>query len=169
MLDKLTDVLGGSLLDGFSKIISNFKLSPEKKAEMEAAFRANETVIQKAEIELDAAIQETIRSEINAKKDIMVAEIQSGSAYVRNARPSIIYTGLAVIVLNHCLLPWIAHCTGHGIPDIQLPLAFRTAWGGITGTFVIGRTVERRGTTNKLIQMMTGNKALENPAKIFGY
>ena len=42
---------------------------------------------------------------------------------------------------------------------MNLPAEFWYAWGGVVATWSIGRTMERRGATNNLVNVITGSKA----------
>lgn len=80
----------------------------------------------------------------DSRSKVLVAELQQSDKYTKRARPSIIYVGLFVIVFNYVLVQPIMALFGH--PDfvpINLPALFWATWGGITGTYSIGRSLEK--------------------------
>jgi len=115
------------------------------------------------QLELQELLQRREDAVLEAKKAIMVAELQQGDAYTKRARPSVIYAGLAFIGINHVLLPLVGYLAvlvrGEALPQmpsLSLPAEFWMAWGGICTTWVIARSAERRGIKNKLINLITG-------------
>jgi len=103
-------------------------------------------------------LEESFITEMNAKKDVIIAELNQGDKYTKRARPSLVYSGMGIVFLNYIILPWIAHFTGEVVPSIEVPAMFWTAWAGVTGSWVIGRSAERRGIQNKFTKLATGNK-----------
>jgi hypothetical protein len=113
---------------------------------------------------------------VNAQREIIVAEMQQGDAYTKRARPSVVYFGLLFIGLVHVLFPMVAKIIvitalwrdrGNAVLDaaatrvleltaITLPSEFWWAWGSVVSIWSIGRSAERRGMANKLIEMVTG-------------
>ena len=148
------DITGlGSVADFASELVKRF--FPPKMTDAEKA---------QARIQLQEMLQKREDSLIEAKKSVLVAELQQGDSFTKRARPTVIYAGLGFIALVHVLLPMIAWvvliATGKPLtdmPDISLPGQFWMAWGGICTTWVIGRSVERRGMQNKLVKMITGS------------
>ena len=117
----------------------------------------------KAQMELQGLLEKRESQVLDAQKSIIVAELQQGDNYTKRARPTVVYMGLAFIGLVNVLLPMIAwitlSVTGKpltGMPDINLPGEFWLAWGGVCSVWVVGRTAEKRGAANKLVNMITG-------------
>jgi hypothetical protein len=139
MLGAITSLVGG-LIGPASKIIDDLHTSGEEKL---AARQAMEKLIQQRE----AQVEETIRTELEAKQAIIVAELNQSDNYTKRARPSVIYAGLAFITWNYCIAPTA------GMGSFPLPQEFWIGWSGIVATYSIGRSAEKRGTRDKL----TGN------------
>lgn len=100
-----------------------------------------------------------------SKKEVMVAELNQGDLYTKRARPTVVYFGLLVILVNHVLNPWTAYfismfmADAPGLPNIQLPGEFWIAWGGICSVWCIGRSAEKikaSGTLGKIANLITG-------------
>ena len=137
-LGPITDFVGGLIHSG------------EEKAE-------HQMKLMTLQNDLAIKLEEVMIVEMNAKKDIIVAEMQQGDLYTKRARPTLVYAGLGIVFVNHMILPWIAHFAGSVIPTIDMPTEFWIAWGGVTGSWVIGRSAEKRGMQNKLVSAITGN------------
>ena len=84
------------------------------------------------------------------KKSVILDELVLGDKYTRRARPSLIYFGLLVIFLNYCFVPLIQLLSGVLLPKpFELPAEFWWAWGGVVGTWSVGRSTERIKTKSK--------------------
>jgi hypothetical protein len=138
--DKLVGAIGG--------IVDSLHTSEDEK---NAAKLAMEKLIQAREAE----VEETIRAELLAKERVLVAELQQGDSYTKRARPTVVYFGLAAIFLNYVLPNYVPTVT-----TVTLPTEFWVAWGGIVATWSIGRTAEKRGVRNQVVQGITGSKLL---------
>jgi len=113
--------------------------------------------------ERDAQVEQTIRAELGAKERVLVAELQQGDNFTKRARPMVVYAGLAFTALNYVLLPILERIAAlmgvEGLPTEplpNLPTEFWYAWGGITSTWVIGRSAEKRGVRSQLLSKITG-------------
>lgn len=108
----------------------------------------------------DLAIEETVRAELNAKAEILKAELAQGDNYTKRARPSVIYFGLFYIFWNYMFIPTIFAFLKTEIPSFPpLPVQFWYAWGGICSTYVVGRSMEKRGMVSKAVDVVTGGKS----------
>jgi len=79
--------------------------------------------------------------------DIVQNEMVSGSAFVRNARPLIVYTGLFVILAEvfGIRLFILSHIEGENIVKHSTALMeyFLMVWSGVVSVYVGGRTFEK--------------------------
>lgn len=148
----LGDILGGGakgLLDGIGGIIDGVTTTDEERA---AARLKVEKLLQ-----ADREQQEmTLRRELEAKERILVAELNQSDGYTKRARPTIVYAGLLIALAS-------AGGKMYGLDidvDELVPSEFWFAWGGVTGTWVVGRTMEKRGNGNKITRKITGSKLL---------
>ncbi len=129
------------------------------------------TAAEKAEkqIQLQAVLERRENTVVEAKKSIMIAEVQQGDNFTKRARPSIVYFGLFAIGLVHVIFPivaWIVLATtgetATQMPKISLPPQFWATWGGVCSIWIIGRSVEKKGSENKLVNkiasLITGGK-----------
>jgi len=136
------------------KVGSTLDLNGEKKH----AFEINlEALLQKR----DSEIEETLRTELQAKERVLVAELQQGDNYTKRARPTVVYAGLLFVVVNAAFKFAGAHW---GIPLADLnsliPNEFWLGWSGIVATWSIGRSFEKRGSRSRMTSMVTGSKLL---------
>ena len=141
----------GALVEKGAEAADRFIQTKDEKA----AFKLElEKIAQQAASELE----QTMRQELQAKERIMVAELTQGDTYTKRARPTVVYFGLGVIAFNFCLIPVVGYfATGTEMPQLPLPAEFWYAWGGIVATWSVGRTMERRGAGNNLVNIITGS------------
>lgn len=143
---SLADVVGGNLIDAVKGIISQFHMSPEDKAKLNAQIDQEHDAFVQAEndynVKLNSIAGENIRAEA------------ADGAYSRNARPSVIWIGLGAIVWNYCLVP-VFGFHWHMTPT-ELPTYFWEAWGVICTGYVFNRTAEK-------IMGMPGDSSIKLP------
>jgi len=143
------DITGlGSVADAAKSIIE--RIFPPKMTDEEKAT---------AQIELQRMLQERETTLIEAQKAIIVSEMSQGDAFTKRARPMIVYCGLLFIFLVHVLFPIVTYVTKESLPALNLPAEFWWAWTGVCGVWVIGRSMEKNGASNKIVNMITGGKS----------
>jgi hypothetical protein len=106
----------------------------------------------------DSVIESAITKELLIKEQFLLKELNQGDSYTKRARPTVVYAGLVFIGLNYVLVPIISDIFGTRMPEFELPAEFWYGWSGIVGTWSIGRTLEKRGATSKLVQNITGSR-----------
>jgi len=110
-----------------------------------------------AQVKLQEVLDKRESALVDAQKSIMVAEMQQADNYTKRARPTLVYAGLFFIFLVHVALPMIAFFSPDTSgPELSLPQEFWWAWSGVCGVWVIGRSAEKRGASNKLVNLITG-------------
>lgn len=155
----ITDVV-----DSVGNIIDRFTLSKEEKMEFKLE-------MQNRLMKMENELEETYRTELQTRSDIIKAEMAQGDNYTKRARPSIVYSGLLFVFFVYVLIPVIAYISGtpaENMPQIELPAEFWWAWGTVVGVYGIGRSAEKMGITNKVTNFITGagaNKLPTNNAK----
>lgn len=157
LFSTVTSPLG--LVKDIASVVDRFVTTGDEKlafASKRAEFEADLLGLVSAR---DSEIEQTLRTEIQAKERVLVAELQQGDNYTKRARPTVVYAGLAIAFVNYVLLPWVAHFAGLSLPEINVPTEFWVGWSGIVATWVIGRSAERRGLQNKVVESITGNRA----------
>lgn len=145
MLKKLLGGAFGGFLQQGADIADRFIVSPEERAQFRQADKERTAALQ---LEIEATVQERYR----AVRDIIVAEMKHGSAYAKNARPSVVYAGLAMFV-------GATVASGFGI-EVEIPEQFTYTWGAICSAWVIARSTERvkaNGWAGKVASVVTGN------------
>ena len=150
-----SNILGSGtseILNGVNNIIGKFRIGPAEKESFKLQL---ESLLQKR----DAEIENTYRAEIEAKSDIIKAELAQGDNYTKRARPSVVYLGLVFIFLVHVFLPIVSYLSGKAVPDITLPEEFWWAWGSVVSVYGIGRSFEKTGVRNRLTGIITGSGA----------
>jgi len=150
---SLLDILGApfaKVVDAVGNLIDKNSTTAEEKLQAKAELQR---ILNSAQAEINRSVE----AEMNAKRDVLVAELNQGDDYTKRARPTVVYAGLVVLGLNHIILPWVAFFAGLEIPSILIPSEFWWGWSGIVTTWVIGRTAEKRGIRNKVVQAVVGS------------
>lgn len=148
---KLTSILGSGIVDTVADVADRFIQSPDEKAE----FKLD---IEKVMQQRDSEIEQTIRSELQAKERIIVAEMSQGDNYTKRARPTLVYFGLVMIALNYFVVPIIQLFMDELVDPFILPLEFWIAWGGAVSIYSVGRSMEKRGVRNTFTTAVNGRK-----------
>lgn len=114
--------------------------------------------------EREKQIHETYRTEINASKDVVLAELKQSDLYTKRARPTVIYVGLIFVLLEIFGLR-IAVLNYNDASDeivkssTAILESFLYMWGAVAGAYALGRTAEKRGISNAVTQLATGTKS----------
>lgn len=141
----------GSLVEQVGKVVDNFHLSAEEKQQFKLEL---ESLLQRRDLE----IEQTLRSELEAKKDILVAELEQGDPFTKRARPTVVYAGLGFIFFNYALVPALGRLSGAEVAPLELPAEFWWGWSGIVATWSVGRSLEKMGARNRFTQAATGHR-----------
>lgn len=149
-LSKIFTSNVGEVVQQVGNIVDKFHLSGEEKQHFQLEMEA---LLQKR----DSEIEETIRSELQAKERILVAELSQGDNYTKRARPTVVYAGLVFIFINYVLIPVVSDLFGARIEEFELPPEFWYGWSGIVATWSIGRTFEKRGAHGRVVRAITGS------------
>ena len=157
---KIFDATAGSLIDSIAGAADRFINTGEEKD-------AHKLKIASLIAARDSELEQTLRVEIDAKAPIIEAEMQSGDNFTKRARPSIVYVGLVAMLWNYVLIPTILRfatlfASNVDISPMDLPTQFWATWGAVCGTWVIGRSVERKAVKqgeepNRLTRLITGS------------
>lgn len=78
----ITDILGGTIIDGVSKIIGLFKVDPTVALQ-------NRTEIEKIQLQMQADGAKAVQEEIQRQIDVNLAEAQNKSVFIAGWRPAV--------------------------------------------------------------------------------
>jgi len=130
---SLTSLLGGSVGEVFSKIVGTFKLSPEKKAELETILEAHKFELAGKQAELESKLADFQAREIEAAASIIKAEAQSQSWLPRNVRPFLLLLWGVLITVNF-FIPLVAQFAKVNVVPLVLdPWVYKLTAIGFTG------------------------------------
>jgi hypothetical protein len=120
-------ILGGTIGETFAKIVSCFKVSPDKALEAQ-------TELAKIQGELQSKLQDAVSAEINAAAGNIQADAKSGDKFTQRARPSFMYVVETILICNYILIPLFGLHSGEPLtlPD-PLFWLFGSAILGYTG------------------------------------
>ncbi len=148
----ISDVLGGTagkVIEAVGGVLDRISTTDEEK---QAAKLALQRLLQ----ERDSEVEQTLRSTIQAKERIMVAELQQGDNYTKRARPTIVYGGLLLVLVGA-----VAKILGMSLDvNALVPDEFWIVWGGVCGVWIIGRSAEKIGSANRAVEVITGGRAV---------
>lgn len=136
-MSGILDFIGG-LIKPVTNLVDDLTTSDEERALAKAKLLEIENQLTSKYLELESQV-------VQAKQNVMVAELNQTDNYTKRARPTVIYGGLLILLINHVLLPWIAYFKEgvEKLPTIDLPTEFWLAWGGIVSVYAFGRTREK--------------------------
>lgn len=147
-----TDLFSGgasSIVSSVGDVVDRFVQTDDEKAKLKLALEQELT-------KKFQAVEESARTSLQARERILVAELQQGDTYTKRARPTVVYFGLVMIALNYFVVPLITQLALGKAEPFPLPGEFWAAWGGIVGTWAIGRSFEKRGVNNQITRAVTG-------------
>ena len=82
--------------------------------------------------------------------------MNQGDSYTKRARPTIVYSGLLFIFFVHVLFPMVSWFKSTTLPELALPTEFWWAWTGVYSIWIVGRSTEKNGISNKVTSLITG-------------
>lgn len=129
----LDTILGANLGQLFKDVVSQFHLSPEDKAKMQAAIDENQKEIQLAQIALESKMQDGVAREVEAASANIRAEAATGDKYTSRARPSFLYIMQGILVANYVVFPLLG----------KAALVFPDAMFWLFGSCMLGYTGAR--------------------------
>ena len=134
------DFLGGAIKP-VTELIDNLSTSDQEKLELKNRLLEIENSYKAKILDYESKV-------VESQKEIMVAELQQDDLYTKRARPTVLYAGLIILLVNHVLLPWLSYFRGMTVPSIDLPSEFWLAWGGVAGIYAFGRSREKLNKAN---------------------
>lgn len=138
----LETILGANLGQMFKDVVGTFKLSPEKKAEMQEQLDQNKAVLDQKQIELEAKAQDALAAEVQSAAEIIKAEAQSQSWLPRNVRPLMLLLWGVLITVNY-IMGVVSQFVRVSYTPVVLPdWVFKLTAIGFTG-YVTARTWEK--------------------------
>lgn len=149
----ITDFIGGTIFSGVKGILDKFITDPDKKLQVELEMA-------KIQAESSKLLEQSFQAEMDAKKSVMVAELQYGDTYTKRMRPTIGYFGMAAIFFNYCLIPLWKYAKGIPPEPFAFPSEFWYAWTTVIGIYSLGRSYEKshNGIDSKALKLITGSK-----------
>lgn len=97
-----------------------------------------------------AVIEQSIQARFRMVTEIIQSEMASGNIYTKSARPTIVYAGLLIHMLN-------AFGQMLGAQPIEVDPNFTYVWGGVCGVWIVGRSAEKAGKRSRATELVTGN------------
>lgn len=186
VLSKISEFFSGSganIIDSVADAVDRFTLSKEEKEKLkQELLRIKEEheqnqrnfLVRMEEMaqQREKEVEETFRMELDAKKSILMAELNQDDLYTKRARPTVVYVGLIFILLEllglrHIIMNYLHIDAGIIANSDQIFKMFLGVWGSVLGVYSIGRSVEKRGTRNAWTSFATGTKTSNKPDNTF--
>ena len=138
----LDTILGGNIGKLFQDVVGTFKLSPEKKAEFQAAVDANKAALDLKQLELEGKAEDALAAEVQSAAEVIKAEAQSQSWLPRNVRPFLLLLWGVLITVNY-FMAVVAQFAHVAYTPVSLPdWVYKLTAIGFTG-YVTARTWEK--------------------------
>lgn len=131
--DKIAGVIG-SAIEPITQLIDSMHTSPEEKLKMEAE-------LNKIQNELTVKVLEVQKEELQAQKEIIIAEAKGGFLQ-KNWRPILMLSVVAIIVNNYILYPYLSLFTDK-VVVLELPEKLYNLMMIGVGGYVAGRSTEK--------------------------
>ena len=133
--DLFTSAIGPAF-DGLAKVIDQFHMSPEEKAQAqqaitEAAQKAKDSA-QDYEVQLNTIAGQNIR-----------ADAESGDKFTQRARPWFMYIVELILAFNYIGVPAYQMVTGKVLTPVALPGDLLTLFGVCVTGYVFARSAEK--------------------------
>ncbi|MCK5168416.1 MAG: hypothetical protein KAQ75_00945 [Bacteroidales bacterium] len=182
VISKISEFISGAgtnLIDSLSDAVDEFVTTKEEKEKLkqellriqgEQQQNQRSFIVRMEELtqEREKEVEETIRMELDAKKEILMAELNQDDRFTKRARPTVVYVGLIFILLEllglrHIIMTYLKVDAEIIANSDQIFKIFLGVWGSVLGVYSIGRSVEKRGTRNSWTSVITGNKPKIKP------
>jgi hypothetical protein len=144
--DLFTSAIGPAF-EGVSKLIGQFHMSPEEKAQLQQQIAEAQQKAQQASQDYDTKLNDIAGQNIRAEET-------SGDKFTIRARPAVIWMGNVLIFWNYALVPTIGH--KWSLSPATLPDAFWWTWGTVVTGYVFSRSVEK-------VMQMPGDSQIKLP------
>jgi uncharacterized membrane protein (DUF106 family) len=137
----------GPAFDGITKLIDQFHMSPEEKAQLQQQIAEAQEKAQQATRDYDVKLNDIAGQNIRTEEG-------SGDKFTVRARPAVIWMGNVLIFWNYALVPVFGH--RWALNPASLPDAFWWTWGTVVTGYVFSRSVEK-------IAQMPGDSQIKLP------
>lgn len=132
---SLANIFGGDLVTGITKLIDQFHMSPEEKAQMQATVMANQATIQQAQIDYDVKLNDIAGQ--NVRQDS-----SSSDWFVRRARPFFLYIMACAIGFN-LFLPLVSQLFGGHLQPLPIDAGYISLFSTAFLGYTAARTYEK--------------------------
>lgn len=129
MIGRLIDRLIGPAMGVVSEFVTDKDEQNRIEAQLRLAFLCHEADL------------------VNASRDVVVAEANSASWLARNWRPLIMLTFGAILANNYIIVPWLLALGVDTVAVLEIPDGMWTLLTVGLGGYVVGRTIEKTGSS----------------------
>jgi hypothetical protein len=147
----IASLLGSGLGEMIKDVVGSFKLSPEKKAELQQVIDQNAHEIKMKEYELQARAMDAESKAIDAASANIRAEAQSGDKWTSRARPTFLYLFYIILAFNFILVPIAQMIKGMSFESLH-PIEFPEIMWEVFVAGYLGYTGVRSWEKTKLVK-----------------
>lgn len=130
------DSIVSPLVSSVSKIIDQFHMSPEEKAQAQLAIQQAAQQAQQQAADYDVKLNDIAGQNIRA-------DAQSEDKFTQRARPWFMYIIEWVLAFNYIVIPGYQMVTGKPLAPVTLPADLLTLFGVCVTGYVFNRTAEK--------------------------
>ncbi len=96
--------------------------------------------LRRLERERETELEQRIRSELDARKEVILAELNQGDKYTKRARPTVVYVGLGLILLEligmrYLIFDWVGMQSSMIESSDAVFKTFLIAWASVLGVY----------------------------------
>ncbi len=156
----LTKIFGGGVsevIGAVGGVVDKFVTTGDEKHKMK--MELEQVITQQL-----AITEASFVAEVNAKAEVMKAELLQGDNYTKRMRPTLGYLGMLFFLID--VIQQAVQIWAYGITvpvALKINPEFTIAWAGMMSIYFIGRSMEKRGTNGKagdLAGKITGSTPL---------
>lgn len=141
IVSALMGTAGGGLLDGAAKLVNSIKgKNPEDAAKLQELLSKHQDLLVQTDADVERArIQSNVDLNRIASENVK-ADAQSGDKWTARARPSIIYVGVIILLVNYAVLAFLQKW---GFKPIDFPSMFWESWSIVATGVVFTRSGDK--------------------------
>ncbi len=128
--------LAAPLADVAKRMIEEFHMSPEQKADQLAKVAAAQAQVEQAANDYNAKLNDIAGQNIRA-------DDATGDKFTQHARPWFMYLVELVLAFNYIVIPSVQMATGKALTPMVLPADLLTLFGVCVTGYVFNRTAEK--------------------------
>lgn len=146
------------MIKDVQSVFDNLKFTEEEKAEHQLKIEA--ILTQRMQF-----LSAQVAKDLERSTEIIKAEMMQNDKFTKRARPSVVYVGLAIWIVNYSLLPIACQFLKIDYIPPEIPEVFVNTWKAVCSVWVTSRGIEKcfeivqvnkQNTVRKLNKIISG-------------